>query len=109
MEECDALASRIGIMADGRLVCVGSSQHLKSRFASGYSVQIKPRDGRGSEARSRFMLDFPHATVVDIFLVVGCCVVLCCALLPYSNGSTINRACSARSVCAGAQFSDADP
>lgn len=66
MEECDALASRIGIMSDGRLVCVGSSQHLKSRFASGYSVQIKPNQGYGSEARARFMVAFPQATVVGI-------------------------------------------
>lgn len=36
MDECEALCSRIGIMNDGRLVCIGSSQHLKSRFATGY-------------------------------------------------------------------------
>ena len=36
MEECEALCSRIGIMSQGRLVCLGSSQHLKSRFATGY-------------------------------------------------------------------------
>lgn len=40
MEECEALCSRIGIMSQGRLVCLGSSQHLKSRFATGYPVNL---------------------------------------------------------------------
>ena len=40
MEECEALCSRIGIMSDGRLVGLGSSQHLKSRFATGYPYKV---------------------------------------------------------------------
>ncbi|CAN0211427.1 unnamed protein product, partial [Ascophyllum nodosum] len=32
MEECEALCQRIGIMVGGRLRCLGSSQHLKTRF-----------------------------------------------------------------------------
>lgn len=41
MEECEALCSRLGIMVDGRIRCIGSSQHLKSRFGKGYTVEIK--------------------------------------------------------------------
>jgi ABC-type multidrug transport system ATPase subunit len=32
MEECEALCPRIGIMADGKLRCLGSAQHLKVRM-----------------------------------------------------------------------------
>ena len=32
MEEYEALCPRIGIMANGRLRCLGSAQHLKNRF-----------------------------------------------------------------------------
>jgi ABC-type multidrug transport system ATPase subunit len=32
MEECEALCHRIGIMANGRLRCLGSAQHLKNKF-----------------------------------------------------------------------------
>lgn len=32
MEECEALCSRIGILVLGELKCLGSSQHLKTRF-----------------------------------------------------------------------------
>ena len=35
MEECEALCTRLGIMAAGRLTCLGSPQHLKNRFGAG--------------------------------------------------------------------------
>ncbi|GAX84392.1 hypothetical protein CEUSTIGMA_g11814.t1 [Chlamydomonas eustigma] len=43
MEECEALCSRVGIMAKGTLRCIGTIQHLKSKFDSGYilTVQLK--------------------------------------------------------------------
>jgi ABC-type multidrug transport system ATPase subunit len=41
MEECEALCTRIGIMVGGRLRCLGSSQHLKSRFGSGYQIEVR--------------------------------------------------------------------
>lgn len=41
MEECEALCPRIGIMANGRLRCVGSAQHLKNRFGQGFQVEMK--------------------------------------------------------------------
>jgi hypothetical protein len=41
MEETEALCSRIGIMVGGRLRCLGSAQHLKARFGSGFDVEVK--------------------------------------------------------------------
>ncbi|KAL3919610.1 MAG: hypothetical protein SGILL_003672 [Bacillariaceae sp.] len=41
MEECEALCPRIGIMAGGRLRCLGSAQHLKSKYGEGYQVEMK--------------------------------------------------------------------
>jgi|AntRauTorckE5430_2_1112549.scaffolds.fasta_scaffold03726_6 ABC-type multidrug transport system ATPase subunit len=41
MEECEALCPRIGIMAGGKMKCIGSAQHLKTRFGKGYQVDIK--------------------------------------------------------------------
>ena len=40
-EECEALCPRIGIMANGRLRCLGSAQHLKNKFGRGYQVEVK--------------------------------------------------------------------
>ena len=41
MEECEALCNRVAIMVNGRFRCLGSSQHLKSRFGGGYMLEIK--------------------------------------------------------------------
>ena len=43
MEECEALCPRIGVMANGRLSCLGSAQHLKTRFGQGYQVEMKTK------------------------------------------------------------------
>ncbi|XP_055347534.1 cholesterol transporter ABCA5-like [Paramacrobiotus metropolitanus] len=41
MEEADALCDRIGIIVNGELKCIGSSQHLKNKFGSGYILEVK--------------------------------------------------------------------
>ncbi|GFO31443.1 ATP-binding cassette sub-family a member 5, partial [Plakobranchus ocellatus] len=41
MEEADALCDRVGIMVNGVLQCVGSTQHLKNKFGSGYILEVK--------------------------------------------------------------------
>ena len=40
MEEADVLGEKIAIMADGQLKCVGDPLHLKTRFGSGYRINI---------------------------------------------------------------------
>jgi len=54
MEEADALCGRIGIMAHGKMRCLGTSLHLKSKFGEGYKVEVVCRDGV-VEAASAFM------------------------------------------------------
>lgn len=41
MEECEALCTRIAIMVNGQFKCLGSSQHIKNKFAKGYNLIIK--------------------------------------------------------------------
>lgn len=41
MEESEALCTRIGIMVNGRLRCLGSAQHLKQTFGNGYEIDMK--------------------------------------------------------------------
>ena len=40
MEECETLCTRLAIMVGGRFRCLGSVQHLKTRFGDGYSIKI---------------------------------------------------------------------
>jgi len=41
MEECEAICDRIAIMARGRLRCIGSFLHLRSKFARGCSIRVQ--------------------------------------------------------------------
>ncbi|KAM8777566.1 LOW QUALITY PROTEIN: phospholipid-transporting ATPase ABCA3-like [Rhynchonycteris naso] len=41
LEECDAFCTRLAIMVKGKLVCLGSPQHLKSKFGNIYILKIK--------------------------------------------------------------------
>jgi ABC-type multidrug transport system ATPase subunit len=41
MEECEALCTRLTIMVNGEFKCLGSIQHLKSKFSDGYTLQAK--------------------------------------------------------------------
>lgn len=43
MEECEALCTRLAIMVNGTFKCLGSTQHLKSKFSEGYMLTIKIR------------------------------------------------------------------
>ena len=40
MDEADVLGDRIGIMARGELMCLGSSLFLKNRFGAGYKITM---------------------------------------------------------------------
>lgn len=50
MEECEALCSRLGIMVNGRFCCMGSPQHLRSKYGQGYSVTISLRKSRETDS-----------------------------------------------------------
>ncbi|XP_070203335.1 phospholipid-transporting ATPase ABCA3-like [Littorina saxatilis] len=41
MEECEALCTRVAIMVNGRMKCLGTTQHLKSRFGQGFTLSVR--------------------------------------------------------------------
>lgn len=43
MDEAEALCHRIGIMVKGQLRALGTKQHLKNKFGSGYELSVKLR------------------------------------------------------------------
>jgi ATP-binding cassette subfamily A (ABC1) protein 3 len=52
MDEAEILGDRIGIMNEGRLVCLGSPLFLKGRFGQGYTLTlVKKRRPEGEEAK----------------------------------------------------------
>ncbi|CAK7305049.1 ATP-binding cassette sub-family A member 17 [Vulpes lagopus] len=69
MEECEALCTRLAIMVEGQFKCLGSPQHLKSKFGSGYSLRAKVRSDGQQEALEEFKafvnLTFPGSVLED--------------------------------------------
>jgi len=41
MDEAEALSTKVGIMVEGRLKCLGTVQHIKNKYGGGYEVEIK--------------------------------------------------------------------
>ncbi|XP_008049514.1 ATP-binding cassette sub-family A member 3 [Carlito syrichta] len=69
MEECEALCTRLAIMVQGQFKCLGSPQHLKSKFGIGYSLRAKVRSEGQREALEEFKafvdLTFPGSVLED--------------------------------------------
>ncbi|XP_038184150.1 ATP-binding cassette sub-family A member 17-like [Arvicola amphibius] len=68
MEECEALCTRLAIMVQGQFKCLGSPQHLKSKFGSGYSLQAKvQREWRQEVPKFKAFVDltFPGSNLED--------------------------------------------
>ena len=67
MEECEALCSRLAIMVNGSIKCLGSVQHLKAQFGSGYTVVLRVAGGvAGVAAAERFVSEtLPAATLTE--------------------------------------------
>ncbi|XP_070574890.1 phospholipid-transporting ATPase ABCA3-like isoform X2 [Ptychodera flava] len=66
MEECEALCTRMAIMVNGQFKCLGSTQHLKSRFGSGYSMMVKVEPTGDTTAIKEFIASkFPGATLLE--------------------------------------------
>ncbi|XP_074154864.1 glucosylceramide transporter ABCA12 [Sminthopsis crassicaudata] len=67
MEECEALCTRLAIMVNGRFQCIGSLQHIKSRFGRGFTVKVHFKNSKANmEALTQFMqLHFPKTYLKD--------------------------------------------
>ncbi|KAL9375204.1 hypothetical protein Peur_032083 [Populus x canadensis] len=57
MEEADILSDRIGIMAKGRLRCIGNSIRLKSKFGTGFIANVRFGDTNGGHTPARTPVD----------------------------------------------------
>ena len=44
MEEVEALATRIGIMIDGKFRCMGTTRFIRDKYGEGYEISIKYRE-----------------------------------------------------------------
>nr|XP_019945693.1 PREDICTED: ATP-binding cassette sub-family A member 12 [Paralichthys olivaceus] len=80
MEECEALCSRLAIMDKGQFRCLGSLQHIKNRFGSGFTVRMYLAEAScDADAITGFMqrrfpstyLKDQHSTMVEYHVPVA--------------------------------------
>lgn len=65
MEECQALCSRLTVMVNGRLACLGSAQHLKSKFGSGYTLVVRCPVEQTAAMESHMAQHLPEAVLSE--------------------------------------------
>ncbi|GBM80125.1 ATP-binding cassette sub-family A member 3 [Araneus ventricosus] len=71
MEESEALCNRLAIMVNGRFRCLGSIQHLKSKYGQGYTVIIKMKredqdnQDRVNSIKTHVQSNLPGANLKD--------------------------------------------
>lgn len=57
MDETEALCTKIGIMINGELKCIGSLQHLKNRYGEGYTLLVKIKSSTAHESPQKTNLN----------------------------------------------------
>ena len=66
MEECEALCTRLVIMVNGHFKCLGSPQHLKTKFGSGYLLTVRLNNEEKKSSLLKFIKKyFPDSIVQD--------------------------------------------
>eukprot|EP01103_Thecamoeba_quadrilineata_P015557 TRINITY_DN4957_c0_g2_i1.p1 TRINITY_DN4957_c0_g2~~TRINITY_DN4957_c0_g2_i1.p1 ORF type:complete len:1851 (-),score=296.09 TRINITY_DN4957_c0_g2_i1:13-5565(-) len=84
MDEAELLCTRIGILALGRLRCIGTSTHLRNSVSAGYRLQINYSPEKESNAQDFVKQVFPGSEITSQFR--GTCKFF---LNPSSRGSSI--------------------
>ncbi|XP_066877251.1 cholesterol transporter ABCA5 isoform X3 [Kogia breviceps] len=60
MEEVEAVCDRVAILVSGQLRCIGTVQHLKSKFGKGYFLEIKLKDWIENQEVDRLQREIQH-------------------------------------------------
>ncbi|KAI5651850.1 ABC transporter domain-containing protein [Phthorimaea operculella] len=77
MEECEALCSRLTVMARGQLWCLGPLQHLLSKYSQGYTLIVKckgtgdEREAQLAEINNFVATEFPNSRLVETYLGIS--------------------------------------
>lgn len=65
MEECQALCTRLTVMVSGTFKCLGSSQHLKMKYGSGYRIIIRCKDENILSVKDSVSIALPSVRLIE--------------------------------------------
>ncbi|XP_062976125.1 cholesterol transporter ABCA5 [Elgaria multicarinata webbii] len=71
MEEAEAVCDRVAILVSGKLRCIGTVQHLKSKFGRGYFLEMKLKHVPDTQKKEHLQREishiFPNASYQESF------------------------------------------
>lgn len=67
MEECEALCTNLAIMVYGKFKCLGSAQHIKSKYGEGYTLLIRVDTTHAERVKREIFARFPGSILKVIF------------------------------------------
>ncbi|XP_050422689.1 phospholipid-transporting ATPase ABCA1-like isoform X2 [Adelges cooleyi] len=67
LEECEAVCTRLAIMVDGRISCIGSIQHLKNKYSDGYQLHVKFHPNNRKPAKEFIEVLFENYSISEQF------------------------------------------
>ncbi|CAF3444208.1 unnamed protein product [Rotaria sp. Silwood1] len=66
MEECETLCNRLVIMVSGEFKCLGSVQHLKTKFGDGYTILVRTEINSDTKSAINYIKErIPEADVKE--------------------------------------------
>lgn len=69
MEEAEALSTRLGIMVNGNFKCIGTPQHIKSKYGKGFEIEIKLKNVKRDDIdrkKTEISIQLPTIKKVDL-------------------------------------------
>uniref|UniRef100_A0AC34Q2Q7 ABC transporter domain-containing protein n=1 Tax=Panagrolaimus sp. JU765 TaxID=591449 RepID=A0AC34Q2Q7_9BILA len=65
MEECEALCTNLAIMVYGKFKCIGSAQHIKSKYGAGYTLLMRIDPRYADTVKKEIYRRFPGSTLKE--------------------------------------------
>uniref|UniRef100_A0A914YVT4 ABC transporter domain-containing protein n=1 Tax=Panagrolaimus superbus TaxID=310955 RepID=A0A914YVT4_9BILA len=65
MEECEALCTNLAIMVYGKFKCLGSPQHIKSKYGEGYTLLIRVDENNAEKVKREIFARFPGSVLKE--------------------------------------------
>jgi hypothetical protein len=129
MDEIAACCSRLGIMVNGQMQCLGTVQHLKTKYAQGYTLAIKLKSNIPEESqndlerlekliitkfspctlkdkhkvRLQFIMYF-HLLIFKVLSMIGRLIMILISTILFANSDRFAVSHSERSVPVGHSF-----
>ena len=71
LDEAEYLGDRIGIMSDGQFVCCGTSSFLKSKYPSGFNINLLVNSDKFTEEKKNRIVEVIKGYEPDVYIKIA--------------------------------------